>query len=444
MANTTVNEVQPNVTVFDSNPMVNRAYMAATFEILSVRGFVDSIAARLVLDTGATSSLMSYNFAAAHNLELYESAIVIRGIDGSMVNVHGRTRVIPVRVENCLVDLSFVVIDNSDFDALLGLDWFELSKASITPHNRQVSIPTNLDSDWEPDNAIPFEVVLFERTSNGEDEYVNEWTFEKAEVKTEEILTASQTQAFEQVKRLITACAALDLSDLGTCNVAEFDMVLTSQVPVFQPLRRRSQMENHLIGEEINEMLKHGIIKISDSPYASQVHMVKKKCGKWRMTIDYRQLNAITVKRQWPMKSIPDILDKLAGKAIYSVIDCKSGYWQVQIAKSCQKYTAFSTSDGHFEFVKMPFGLKNAPAMFCYIMFTLFHDIRFCECYIDDIIVFSASIEEHFKHLAVVLNRLKSANIKINLDKCVWLASQVKFLGFVVSANGVNTDTEKT
>lgn len=446
LATAAVGPLQANCNVVDSDPIVyNRAYMALSTDILCVNGYVDNVSATLVLDTGASRSLLSLKFATRHNFELLNSKKEVTSVDGSSVQVLGHTRDVPVTINHSTVNLKFIVINNDDLDGILGNDWFILTKASVTPYNKQVAIPKQINLEDESDSNV--ELAMFETVGSIEEDYVHEWSFSPVDsnkIKPVAELTNKQQRKFRKLCDLIKRCAAEDLSQLGTCNIAEFDMTLTSDVPVYQPLRRRSLVENQQIAEEINMMLEHGIIRVSKSPYTSQIHMVRKKDGKWRLTIDYRQLNSITVKRQWPMKSIPDILDKLAGSAIYSVIDCKSGYWQVNIQEDCRRYTAFSSAEGHFEFNKMPFGLKNAPAMFCYLMFVIFHDVPFCECYIDDIVVFSKNVEEHLDHIAVVLTRLEKAGLKINLDKCVWLSAQVRFLGFLVDLMGIHADPART
>ncbi len=144
--------------------------------------------------------------------------------------------------------------------------------------------------------------------------------------------------------------------------------------------------------------------------------MIPKKDGSKRICIDYRRLNAITVTESWPLPNILDILDRLNGFTWFSALDLKSGYWQILMHEDSIEKTAFSTPDGHYEFLRVPFGLKNAPADFSRIMNIVLGNLPFVEIYLDDITVHSKTFKEHIKNIKIVKKRLKEANLKINPD----------------------------
>jgi len=172
-------------------------------------------------------------------------------------------------------------------------------------------------------------------------------------------------------------------------------------------------------------MLEQGIIRPSISPWGFPAHLVKKKTDasgieKTRMVIDFRQLNNKTIDDRYMLPNIEDILDKLGRAQYFSVLDLSSGYHQIEMEEESKQKTAFNTEEGHFEFNRMPFGLKNAPATFQRMMNNVLKDLinKHCLVYLDDIIIFSPNLEEHRKSLEKVFYQLQLYNLKLQLDKC--------------------------
>ena len=195
---------------------------------------------------------------------------------------------------------------------------------------------------------------------------------------------------------------------------------------------------------QVNDLLEKGLIQPSSSPFCSPVLLVQKKDGSWRMCIDYRALNKITIKNRFPIPRIDDVLDKLQGSACFSRIDLKSGYHQIRILPSDVHKTAFRTSFGLYEFLVMPFGLTNAPATFNRMMDRIFRSHRaFVGTFFDDIIVFSQDEESHRKHLMVVFEELRRNRLVINGKKSEFFMEEIHFLGHIVSKDGVRMDPAK-
>jgi hypothetical protein len=192
-------------------------------------------------------------------------------------------------------------------------------------------------------------------------------------------------------------------------------------------------------------LLDKGFIRPSVSPWGAPVLFVKKKDGTFRMCIDYRELNKITIKNKYPLPRIDDLFDQLQGAQIFSKIDLRSGYHQLKIRREDISKMAFRTRYGHYKYVVMPFGLANAPAAFMDLMNWVFHDFldQFVVVFIDDILIYSKSLEEHEDHLRRVLQRLREKRLYAKFSKCEFWLDKVIFLGHVVSRDGISVDPRK-
>ena len=186
-------------------------------------------------------------------------------------------------------------------------------------------------------------------------------------------------------------------------------------------------------------------IRPSTSPWGAPVLFVKKKDGSLRLCVDYRELNKVTIKNRYPLPRIDDLFDQLREAAVFSKIDLRSGYHQLRVREQDIPKTAFRSRYGHYEFVVMSFGLTNAPAVFMDLMNRLFSPYldRFVVVFVDDILVYSRSFEEHEEHLRIVLGVLRSSQLYAKFEKCEFWQTEVKFLGHVVSKEGVAVDPSK-
>ena len=197
-------------------------------------------------------------------------------------------------------------------------------------------------------------------------------------------------------------------------------------------------------------MLDQGIIRPSISPWSSPVWVVPKKLDasgkeKWRVVVDYRKLNELTIDDKYPLPNISDLLDQLGKCQYFTTLDLASGFHQIEIdSKDIQK-TAFTVENGHFEFVRMPFGLKNAPSTFQRVMDNILLGIQNERClvYMDDIIIYSPTIHDHMSRLTEVFERLRKANLKIQPDKCEFLRKEVAYLGHLITKDGVKPNPMK-
>jgi hypothetical protein len=192
-------------------------------------------------------------------------------------------------------------------------------------------------------------------------------------------------------------------------------------------------------------LLDKGYIHPSFSPWGCPALFVKKKDGSLRMCVDYRPLNAVTIKNKYPLPRIDVLFDQLAGAKVFSNIDLSSGYHQIKIRPCDIPKTAFSTCYGLYEFLVMSFGLTNAPAYFMYLMNSVFMTEldKFLVVFIDDILIYSKSEKEHAKHLRVVLQHLRDHKLYAKFSKCEFWLKSVKFLGHTISHDGISVDPSK-
>ena len=227
-------------------------------------------------------------------------------------------------------------------------------------------------------------------------------------------------------------------------SLVEHQIELKEDKPLKQPYRNPLAYRQ-IITDEVNDMLKKGIIRPSTSPWASPVVIVRKKDGTIRFCVDYRGLNAVTKKDSFPLPRIDDTLATLRGAIFFTTLDLQSGYWQIPMATKDIQKTAFSCHEGLFEHTMMPFGLSNAPATFQRLMQFVLKGLlmEFCMCYLDDVVIFSSSEWEHLYHFEQVLQRLREAGLKLKGKKCEIARTQVRFLGHVISQEGIQPDPEK-
>ena len=235
--------------------------------------------------------------------------------------------------------------------------------------------------------------------------------------------------------------------DIGFTDAVYHKIELLDDTPFKQRYRTIPPAMINEVKEHIQQLYDSGIIRPSNSPYASNLVLVRKKNGQLRMCIDYRQLNQRTRLDAYALPRINDIFDYLSGSKYFSVLDMKSGYHQVPVRSSDIYKTAFSAGPlGHWEFCRLPFGLTNSPATYQRLMENVFGGmyLNFVQIYLDDLIVFSSSFEDHVHHLEAVFQRLSDFNLKLAPKKCKLFQKSVKYLGHVVSENGISVDPEKT
>jgi hypothetical protein len=224
---------------------------------------------------------------------------------------------------------------------------------------------------------------------------------------------------------------------------------LIELLPVTPPISKRpyTMPVNELVElkKQIAELQAKGFIQPSSSPWGAPVLYVEKKDGTQRMCVDYRSLIEVTIKNKYPLPRIEDLFEQMKGISVFSKIDLRSGYHQLKIRESDIPKTAFHTRYGLYEYTVMSFGLTNAPAYFMYLMNKVFMEYldRFILVFIDDILIFSKTMEEHEEHLRLVLEKLRSNQLYAKFSKCEFWLTEVAFFRHVISAGGVSVDPGK-
>ena len=236
---------------------------------------------------------------------------------------------------------------------------------------------------------------------------------------------------------------SLGEGDRGETDLIEMTIETGSAAPRKQAVRRTPFAVRHEIAVQLQKMLEQKVIQPSSSPWASPIVLVRKKDGSLRFCVDYRSLNSVTKPNCFPLPRIDDMLDQLGNMKYFSTLDLASGYWQVKMNDMSKEKTAFVTQHGLFEFRVMPFGLMNAPAVFQRLMHQVISTLNpmkgpsFVSVYIDDLLVYSRTLEDHLRHLGMVMDRLREVNLKLQPAKCYFCRQTVEFLGHVLTPQGL-------
>jgi hypothetical protein len=215
--------------------------------------------------------------------------------------------------------------------------------------------------------------------------------------------------------------------------------------PPARGLRHQSERDAAVLHEYVTNGELAGILQKSTSPYGSMALVVMKKDGTPRVVIDYRALNEVTVKNKYPLPLMDELFDRVAGAQFFSTIDLRNGFHQIAIRPEDREKTAFRTRLGHYEYTVLPMGLCNAPGTFMQLMNTVFADMldKSVLCFLDDILIFSKTEEEHERHLREVLSRLRKQQLYVKMSKCAFMQREVAFLGHRIGADGLRVSPDK-
>lgn len=411
---------------------------------------------RVLIDSGASRSFISQIWAKQHLQDTQGVPHKVEAVDGHEIQSYG-SREILLRLADSTgtrtrLKWQCESVDMSRYDMILGYDWLQTVNPDIDWAQCRWSYKDETPSELEVVAAEEFEEGLQQPNSMyGELRFVPQDTdtatagrAEEGRILTLGAVTESPDLAippdYEEYANVFDAEKASILAEHSQYDHA-IDLIPGGVVP-FKPLYPLSITESEVLKDYITDSLAKGWIQYSKSEGGAPVLFTPKKNGKLRLCVDYRGLNAITVKNRHALPLISESLARLAGARIYTKLDLRDAYHRIRIRKGDEWKTAFRTRYGHFEYRVMPFGLANAPATFqSYVNKALVGLIDVClVVYLDDILIFSQDAEGHVRDVRTVLQRLREWNLYAGLEKCTFHTTQVEFLGFIVSNKGVAMD----
>ncbi|CAL8153028.1 unnamed protein product [Prunus armeniaca] len=393
--------------------------------------------AKVLFDCGATHSFISTSFASMLELDsenMKPSLLIGSPLGGSLeVDKVCRSCMIEMLGHKIVVDL--MVLEMLEYDIILGMDWLTRYQVTIDCGKKRITINTHKEETFSF-----FVKKESQKYGVGDYKYLSQIT----RIGTEEV-EKSPIQLIPVVKEFSDVFPE-ELLGLPPEREVEFAIeIYPGTTPISIPPHRMAPVELKELKIQLQELQAKGYIRPSTSPWGAPALFVKKKDLTLRMCIDYRQLNRVTIKNKYPLPRIDDLFDQLRGSHFFSKIDLRSGYHQLRVKAEDIPKIAFRTRYGHYEFVVMPFGLTNAPAAFMDMMNRIFRPYldQFVIVFIDDILIYSKSQEEHEEHLRIVLQILRENQLYAKLNKCEFWLRQVKFLGHVISNEGISVDSSK-
>ncbi|GJU54556.1 putative reverse transcriptase domain-containing protein [Tanacetum coccineum] len=369
---------------------------------------------RVLFDSGSDKSFVNVAFSHLINIEpvKVDHSYEVELADGRVVSTNTILRGCALNLVNHLFEIDLMPIELGTFDVIIGMDWLVLHDAVIVCGKKEVHVPLKkrtlvVKGD---DGVSRLKVVSCMKVKK----YVDRGSY----------LFVAQVVEKEPAERRLEDVPVIcefpdvfpeDLPGLPPSRQVEFVIELVpGAAPVARAPYRLAPSEMKELAKQLQELSDKGFIRPSSSPWGAPVLFVKKKDGSFRMCIDYRELNKLTIKNRYPLPRIDDLFDQLQGSSVYSKIDLQTGYHQLRVREKDIPITAFRTRYGHYEFQVMPFGLTNAPAVFMDLMNRVCRPYldKFVIVFIDDILIYSKNKEEHEEHLRIILELLQKEKLQ--------------------------------
>ncbi|KAG7667411.1 hypothetical protein KSW81_001142 [Nannochloris sp. 'desiccata'] len=435
-------------------------------KLLRTKFRVGCVEADTLFDSGSSVNLVADSFVLKHKLKTrtIENGPTFRTADGRYHRCEKVLDLARIRA-SCYSDTLtniFVLLGDCPFDLVLGKPWFDEKNPQIDWPNNLITLQHDgktiaFRADYHDQkhlkkNGLISAVEMEAELSSGN--IVHFCVIKPIPEKYENYEYGSDGKNLEKnglekhVDMLVDEFVDVFDPDLPLPVDREIEHEIELEPgasPVAQQMYRLSFEELAELKTQILDYLNRGFIRPSKSPYGAPILFVRKKSGALRMCVDYRGLNRITKKNRCPLPRIDDLLDKLAGAKYFTSLDLKSAYHQIKIKEEDIEKTAFRTPFGHFEFVVLPFGLCNAPATFQTLMNNVFRDElhQFVLCYLDDIMIFSKSLQAHIQHVRHVFEKLRKNKLFVNKEKCLFFQTKIAWLGYIISENGIKVDQSK-
>lgn len=422
--------------------------------VVQVKGYLNSSHPCMILvDSGSTHNMMSADFAKKLRLPLVPvkaCSVLLPNNESSAIN--HRVLEVPVDIQGVNTCADFEVWSGARYDVILGMAWLCQVDAHIVCKEGAVhgKLSDGKSFSIRGKRSLPKIPVL------------SHLQMKRSIRKCQEIFLVHVMELQKEIKVNKEEDMALDE---GKLFLDEFNDIFPDEITKLPPVRevdhaidlvanaapvsrapyRMSLAQNEELESQLTDLLNKGYIRPSKSPWGAPILFVKKKDGSLRLCVDYRGLNKLTIKNKYPLPRTDDLFDYLHGAKVFSKVDLKSGYHQMRMKLSDIEKTAFRSRLGHYEYVVMPFGLTNAPASFMTLMNTLFraHLGKFVLVFMDDILIYSKTVEEHKEHLREVFKILRSNKLYAKRSKCKFFSTSVDYLGHIVSDQGILVDPTK-
>lgn len=385
--------------------------------VLRIPVTVNNVSCRALIDTAASHNFINPNLVNKADVTSNSAIFQLATKDVACKNL-GETNII-VKIRDVTTVTNAIVMQELREDVILGSPWLIEQNAVIEMASRRVHF--GIEARRTVYNLDP-------RPS------AREVNLDEFEHEVPPAYRDAVQRILDERRDVFSASDPLRRTD-----VTKHYIPLTSDTPIYEPPRRYYPHQMEIIRDQIREMLDEGVIEPTNSKYNSAITLAPKKDGTWRFCVDFRPINKVTQSAPPPYIQVKGALSALGNAKIMTSLDLRSGYWQIEVAPEDRHKTAFTAPDGRrFQFCSMPFGLKCAPSTFQTLMVSVLDGYigEFALAYLDDVIIWSATWEDHVKHLALVLERLAINGLTCANRKCHIGKAQVKFLGHLVDEHG--------
>ncbi|KAD4889453.1 hypothetical protein E3N88_21526 [Mikania micrantha] len=420
----------------------------ARHDVNTVTGtfLLNNLYASVLFDTGADKSFISPEFASLLSLPAVEleTPYVIELANGKLIKTNSVIQGCSLNLNDHLFNIELLPIELGSFDVVVGMDWLSINQAEVICQTKMIRIPL-------PEGNT---LIVQGEQAGRKLGIISCMQTQKCLRKGCPAFLAYVINNSSSQERIEDIPVVKDFPEVFPDNISglppvrqvEFRIdLIPGAAPVAKAPYRLAPSEMQELSGQLQELLDKGFIRPSFSPWGAPVLFVKKKDGSFRMCIDYRELNKLTIKNRYPLPRIDDLFDQLQGATYFSKIDLRSGYHQLRVHEDDVPKTAFRTRYGHYEFLVMPFGLTNAPAVFMDLMNRVCRPYldKFVIVFIDDVLIYSRSQQEHAQHLKLILELLAREKLYAKFSKCEFWLREVQFLGHVVNQDGIQVDPSK-
>jgi hypothetical protein len=429
---------------------------------MKVTGRTGKQTLHILVDSGSTHNFLNSFVALKLQSELTTiTPITVQAANGGKMSCESVCRGLKWKIQGVSFEADVFIMDLNNYDMVLGIQWLSMLGDILCNYKHLW-----MSFDWQGqrvllrgENPIKFQAIKLEQLKgllSNQQQLAEVHLCSLRFLDEDEFTLSSVTVAppphlnkDHRITKLMSDYQDLFKEPEGLPPPRSHDHIVPlkeGSQPINLRPYRYSGLQKDVLEKMVEEMLGTGIIRPSNSPFASPVVLVKKKDSTWRLCVDYRALNRLTIKDKYPIPVVEELLEELAGATIFSKIDLRSGYHQIKMGSGEEFKTAFRTHNGHYEFLVMPFGLTNAPVTFQSLMNEFFrvHLRKFILVFFDDILIYSKSYTTHYEHLRTVFNLLRIHQLVVKASKCSFGSEQVEYLGHIISKSGVATAPTKS